>query len=176
MMKRLRLILAMVVGVMALASCDSSNKLIEVDFTPIVFRFDIVDSDGNNLVTKDIYDKGDESTVLVYNDVPYTLKSYHETFETLSRYYMPVMRGFYVSAAIDDEYSLYFGELDGAQNYKKKTITLKWADGSEDKIVFSHKVVGITKVDRTVTVNGKSNGRSTNITLVKKAVNNGIVE
>lgn len=176
MMKRLRLILAMVVGVMALASCDSSNKLIDVDFAPIVFRFDIVDSDGNNLVTKDIYDNGDENTMLVYDNVTYTLKSFHEVFDTQSRMYMPVMRGFYVSASIDDEYSLYFGELDGSRNYKKKTITLKWADGTEDKIVFSHKVVGIPDVDRTVTVNGKSNGRSTNVTLVKKVTNNGVVE
>lgn len=175
MIKRLRLILAMVVGVMVLASCDSSNKLIEVDYTPIVFRFDIVDSEGNNLVTQEIYDNGDESTILVYDDVSYTLKSFHETFDTQSRAYMPVMRGFYVSAPIDDEYSLYFGELDGSKNYNKKTITLKWADGTEDKIVFSHKVVGILKVERTVTVNGKSNGSSTNITLVKNVKNNGVV-
>lgn len=176
MIKRLRLILAMVVGVMVLASCDSSNKLIEVDYMPIVFRFDIVDTDGNNLVTKDIYDNGDDDLVLVYDDVSYTLKSFHETFDTQSRYYMPVMRGFFVSAPIDDEYSLYFGELDGSKNYNKKTITLKWADGTEDKIVFSHKVVGILKIDRKVTVNGKNNGSSTNITLVKKVVNNGIAE
>ena len=175
MMKRLRLILALVAGVMLLASCDSSNKLIEVDYMPIVFRFDIVDTDGNNLVTKDIYDNGDDDLVLVYDDVSYTLKSFHETFDTQSRAYMPVMRGFCVSAPIDDEYSLYFGELDGSRNYKKKTITLKWADGTEDKIVFSHKVVGILKIDRKVTVNGKNNGSSTNITLVKNVKNNGVV-
>ena len=85
-------------------------------------------------------------------------------------------RHFFVSAPIDDEYSLYFGELDGSKNYNKKTITLKWTDGTDDKIVFSHKVVGILKIDRKVTVNGKNNGSSTNITLVKKVVNNGIAE
>ena len=36
---------------------------------------------------------------------------------------------------------LYFGELSGSDTYDKESLTIEWADGTRNEIVFSHELV-----------------------------------
>lgn len=118
--KTLLLILACVLG-LCFTSCGDDDVII--DYVPIIFRVNIYDQQGNDLLDpsnpQNILDKG---ILMEYkgNDFSIADKYGDQIQPTPSRYYLPMFYGLSLAADKDQQgnlmyYTLKFGEFDASE-------------------------------------------------------------
>ncbi|MBQ3657569.1 MAG: hypothetical protein II956_12085 [Bacteroidales bacterium] len=152
-MKKNFLVLASAISLM-FSACDKGeddNNLI-VDWSPIELRFFVVDYGQRTNYVADNYNDIIHTTTLTYRGKTYSVG------QTLSKYYMPDFKGFYVDSTALEKPFFCFGELDGAENYDDDFI-ITFADGTSDTVHFKRVHKGVKDVKDTWILNGKERSR-----------------
>ncbi len=127
----LNTLLAVTTATILLSGC---GKII--DIAPVVYRIQVVDSDGNNLLDPQSEDEDaiDASKI--------TAQYWHQEYQCQipTRYYLPQFEGLQLDYHVYLGYILTFGEFGGNSDFDAEELTLIWPDGSSDVITYDRKV------------------------------------
>lgn len=166
----------------SLPACDCGcDDEIIIDYYPVVFRINVVDAEGNDLLANGAIDV-DQVTIKVggeeFGVYPFGAKE----LDANSRYdlkprkapslraYKPHFYGAYVEKdSTTSRHCISIGEFDGAEDYNPLRVSIIWPDGKEDRIEYFRKVkrpcAGID-IESKVKLNGSEIPRGS-ITIVK---------
>lgn len=152
------------------ATCDDCNNDEITDYSPIIFRIQVVDKQGATRLDTLAPNYIGILPTLTYKGETYSCSAqkHHLPLNSSAlrkpKYYLPSFWGFRnLVSPNDGSRYLYFGELDGANDYNDDLI-LNWADGSQDIIHYKRKVT-CSGIKEECTLNGKKTNRS--ITIVR---------
>ena len=92
------------------------------------------------------------------------LKAFEDNKIPYGRAYLAHLFGIYTTQLKDGRYALEFGELDSADEYKNKKLTIEWGNGTKDVITFSSKLrwkFGKPVFNRSFKLNGEEVAKDT---------------
>lgn len=131
-MKKLLFAIGLFIGLGVFCSCSSdddntglSRKDYEIDFVPITFKIIPTDKDGNNIMH-------------TLSDVKVTAEWRGAIYEKDSSVITTRVYPAHFYGLTSTDTCLVFGELERGIKYENEHITISWADGKNDVIVFSH--------------------------------------
>jgi len=128
-------------GIMALAllSCDKIINGGKIwDISPVVVIVQVANANGIDLLNPDNQNSYAAGSIkAVYNGKEYECNK--SISDANTKAYHAQFYGLKTDKNYVGNYSLFFGEFDGAKSYSNEEVTILWGDGSSDKIKFSRK-------------------------------------
>lgn len=149
------MVILLVLVCSGMTSCSNSNDDSDIiwDFTPVVVGFEVVNSEGHDMLAlnKDLYLS---DFAIIYNNEKFDV---NWIAANGSRHYNPTLYGlFYTPAQNDQKARLLFGELAG--DLGEASLTLQMPGGIKHEIHISRHITIKDKelsVKQTVTMDGK---------------------
>ncbi len=158
-LKRLEMKKTRLLFVMLLAAVGLMVNSCIMDWVPVQIKVYVTDSNGTDLL-----DPSYEKNLLDGVTMTYRGDVYQLTATT--KYYMPTFYGFELYTDKDGKNYLYFGELDGADEYDDDFI-ITWKDGTQD-IIHYKRNIAFTNAYEKMFLNGKKVAKDdAPITIVK---------
>ena len=145
-------------------ACNYENGKI-YDFTPITIQLTLTGENGEDLLnpnTPGTY--AGLPTIATYGDETYRKDVFEDGLRPHGRAYFAPLYGIYTVQLKDGRYALEFGELDSADEYKNKKLTIEWGNGTKDVITFSSKLrwkFGKPVFNRSFKLNGEEVAKDT---------------
>ena len=128
-MKRLfSVLIACVSGLLITAGCEVLGFDKEVDWALVHFVIEATDAEGNSIISPDM-----PGMSLTFQGESYTVEEAQVPAEIPRRYKFLALPARTAEGSPSDEYYLWFGEIDGAEDMDED-IVLNWPDGSMDII------------------------------------------
>lgn len=118
-----------------------------MDWTPVTLRIYVENQAG-----EDLLEPGSETDILEGVTMTYRGETYRLAPEPETKYYLPDFDGLELMKDGDGRYYLYFGELDGAEEYNDD-FTIVWGDGTSDVIHYKRNIF-MTTVSEKWKLNG----------------------
>ena len=118
-----------------------------MDWTPVKLRIYVENQAGEDLLDPDSEINMLEGVTMTYRGETYELVPEPET-----KYYLPHFDGLQLMLDEDGRHYLYFGELDGAEEYNDD-FTLAWGDATSDVIHYKRNIF-MTAVSEKWKLNG----------------------
>lgn len=129
-----------------------------MDWAPVILRIYVENQAGEDLLDPDSEINLLEGVTMTYRGETYGLVPEPET-----KYYLPHFDGLELMLDKEGRYYLYFGELDGAEEYSED-FTIVWGDGTSDVINYKRNIF-MTIVSEKWKLNGSKS--SMPMTIVK---------
>lgn len=156
-LKSFRILLSFLIMGFSFAACDNEDKL--WDIAPIILQIQLSNENGEDLLHPDTPGSyADKTITATYQGKTYTKDVFEDNKIPYGRAYLATLFGIYTVQQNNGCYALKFGELDGEETYENETITLDWADGTQDVITFSSRLKwkgGKPKFNNWYKLNGK---------------------
>jgi hypothetical protein len=142
-MKRFLLFL---VAVVALASCGNDDEIMDVDFVPVEFKFDVTNAAGESLIDKEspAYDSDFvANTYIKFQGKVYKMnEDAEESAKPSTRAYFARFHGIMIEQQTaygtnETKVLAKIGPFLSDYDWKSEEIEIHWGDSSEDKIVFT---------------------------------------
>lgn len=141
-MKKVKVLL---VALMAVVAFSVSSCMI-MDWIPVTIRAYVVDGNGTDLLNPENENNVLDGVSLTYRDDVY--------FLTQKTKELPLeFHGFELFTDAEGKYYLYFGELDGADEYDDDFI-ITWKSGAQDIIHYKRNIV-FNNANEKLFLNGK---------------------